>query len=87
MKREEIRPLYETFSKVQIRKFHDEGLKDAFIYESVPPELIKRFQLSTIFELWEQQLPLNSKLFVLEKCFSPEYKLIIDVFKKNLYFY
>ena len=38
---EKIAPLYETFSKVQRRTFHDEGLRDALSLQDVSKELNK----------------------------------------------
>lgn len=50
---EKISPLYETFSKVQRREFHREGLKDAIAIQNVPPELLNAAKSKDgILELW-----------------------------------
>ena len=60
---EKIGPLHETFSKVQIRKFHDEGLKDALSLQDVSKELIDLSQSKDgILALWKQQPSLSAKM-------------------------
>ncbi len=80
---EKIRPLYETFSKVQIRKFHDEGLKVARDFQNVPTELVKLIKSKDgMFELWKQDLCLNAKMFVLKENFPEQYNSVIDAFRQ-----
>lgn len=80
---ETIGPLYETFSKVQIRKFHDEGLKDALSFQDVSNELIELSKSKDeIHALWKQQPTLSAKMFLLKEKFPKYYKLAIDTFEQ-----
>ncbi len=80
---EKISPLYETFSKVQIRKFNDEGLKDALVYQNVTPELLNLSKSNDgLLALWKSQIALSAKLFLLKEKFPEQYNLIVDAFKQ-----
>lgn len=80
---EKIGPLYETFSKVQTRRFHDEGLKDAIALQGVPSELLKLSKSKNgMLALWKRQLALSAKLFLLQQSFPNLYKQAVDVFKQ-----
>ena len=80
---EKIGPLYETFSKVQIRKFHDEGLKDALSLQDVSKELIELSKSKDgILALWKQQPALSAKMFLLKEKFPKYYKLAVDTFEQ-----
>lgn len=80
---EKIAPLYETFSKVQIRKFHDEGLKDALSLQDVSKELRDLSKSKDgILALWKQQPALSAKMFLLKEKFPQYYKLAVDTFER-----
>ena len=80
---EKIIPLYETFSKVQIRKFHDEGLKDALSFQDVSQELIGLSKSKDkILALWNLQPTLSAKLFLLKKEIPEYYKLAVETFEQ-----
>ncbi len=80
---EKIVPLYETFSKVQIRKFHDEGLKDALSLQDASNELINLSKSKDgILALWKQQPALSAKMFLLKEKFPQYYKLAVDTFER-----
>ncbi len=78
---EKIGPLFETFSKVQIRKFHDEGLRDAFSLQDVSNQLIALTESKDkIFTLWMQQPTLSAKMYLLSKTFPECYDLAVKTF-------
>ena len=78
-----IAPLYETFSKVQIRKFHDEGLRDALSLQDVSRELSNLSNSENgIHTLWRQQLTLSAKMFFLEKESPEKYNLAVETFQQ-----
>ena len=80
---EKIGPLFETFSKVQIRKFHDEGLKDALSFQDVSQELISLSKSKDkILALWKLQPTLSAKMFLLKKEISDYYKLAVETFER-----
>lgn len=80
---EKISPLYETFSKVQIRKFNDEELKDALVYQNVTPELLNLSKSNDgLLALWKSQSALSAKLFLLKEKFPEQYNLIVGAFKQ-----
>jgi len=84
LKEEEyIRPLYDTFSLVQRRNFHDEGLRDALALQNVPADLIKNSKSNSgINELWKQENTLNAKIFLLKENFPELYNTTINTFKQ-----
>ena len=83
-----ITPLYDTFSKLQRRRFHDEGLRDAlrlWSLQDVSQELSNLFHSENddgILTLWKQQLPLSAKLFFLSGKFPERYSLAVEVFQQ-----
>lgn len=78
-----IAPLYETFSKVQIRKFHDEGLRDALSLQDVSQELSNLSNSEDgIFTLWKQQPTLSAKIFLLREKFPEQYSLAVETFQQ-----
>lgn len=78
-----IAPLYETFSKVQIRKFHDEGLRDALSLQDVSQELSNLSNSEDgILTLWKQQLTLSAKMFLLRERFPEQYSLAVTTFQQ-----
>ena len=80
---EEIRPLYEAFSRMQIRKFHDQALKVARNFQNVPTELIRLLKSKGgMLELWKKDLNLSAKMFLLKENFPEQYNLVIDAFKQ-----
>lgn len=80
---EKIGPLYETFSKVQTRRFHDEGLKDAIALQGVPSELLKLSKSKDgMLALWKQQPALSAKMFLLQQNFPDLYRRVVDAFKQ-----
>ncbi len=80
---EKISPLYETFSKVKRKSFHDEGLKEAFDLQNVTPELIQLSKSKDgIGALWKQQTSLSAKMFLLKENSPQDYKLAVDTFKQ-----
>lgn len=78
-----IGPLYETFSKVQIRKFHDEGLRDALSLQDVSKELSNlSISKDKILTLWQQQPTLSAKMFLLREMFPEQYNLAVETFQQ-----
>jgi len=78
-----IAPLYETFSKVQIRKFHDEGLRDALSLQDVSQELSNLSNSEDgILTLWKQQPTLSAKMFLLREMFPEQYSLAVETFQQ-----
>ena len=78
-----IAPLYETFSKVQIRKFHDEGLRDALSLQDVSQELSNLSNSEDgILTLWKQQPTLSAKMFLLREMFPEQYRLAVETFQQ-----
>ena len=78
-----IRPLYETFAKVQRRNFHDQGLRDALSLQPVPSEFIDETkQEDGITRLWKQENAVSAKMFLLKESFPDLYKLAVDTFKE-----
>ena len=78
-----IAPLYETFSKVQIRRFHDEGLRDALSLQDVSQELSNLSNSEDgILTLWKQQLTLSAKMFLLREMFPEQYSLAVETFQQ-----
>ena len=80
-----ITPLYDTFSKLQIRRFHDEALRDALSLRDVSQELSNLSNLEDddgILTLWKQQLPLSAKLFFLREKFPERYSLAVETFQQ-----
>lgn len=78
-----IAPLYETFSKVQIRRFHDEGLRDALQLQDVSQKLSNLSNSEDgILTLWKQQLTLSAKLFFLSEKFPERYSLVVETFQQ-----
>jgi len=77
-----IRPLYETFAKVQRRNFHDQGLRDALAIQAVPSELVAETKLADgMTRLWKQEHALSAKMFLLKETFPDLFKLAVDTFK------
>lgn len=80
---EKITPLYETFSKLQIRKFHDEGLRDALSLQDVSQELSNLSNSEDgILTLWKQQPTLSAKMFLLREIFPEQYSLAVETFQQ-----
>ena len=80
---DKIGPLYETFAKVQIRKFHDEGLRDALSLQDVSQELINLSKSEDgILSLWKQQPLLSARMFLLKEKFPEKYKLAVETFQQ-----
>lgn len=75
-----IRPLYETFGKVQRRSFHTEGLRDALSIENLPVTAIKKAKEAGLEELWKQEHTVSAKMFLLKENFQTIYRLAVDVF-------
>lgn len=80
---EKITPLYDTFSKLQRRRFHDEGLRDALRLQDVSQELSNLSNSEDgILTLWKQQLTLSAKLFFLSEKFPERYSLAVETFQQ-----
>lgn len=80
---EKITPLYDTFSKLQRRRLHDEGLRDALRLQDVSQELSNLSNSEDgILTLWKQQLTLSAKLFFLSEKFPERYSLAIETFQQ-----
>lgn len=84
---EKIDPLYETFSKVQIRKFHYDGLDDARALDYVPyvpKELLNlpNSESDGMRALWKQPLALSAKMFLLKEKFPQYYTLAVKTFEQ-----
>ena len=78
-----IRPLYETFAKMQRRNFHDEGLRDALALQPVPSELIEDTRLADgISRLWRQENALSAKMFLLKESFPDLYRIAVHTFEE-----
>ena len=80
---EKIGPLYETFSKVQIRRFHDEGLRDALRLQDVSKALSNLSKSKDdILALWKQEPALSAKMFLLKEKFPERYRLAVATFEQ-----
>ena len=78
-----ITPLYETFSKLQIREFHDEGLRDALSLQDVSQELSNLSNSEDgILTLWKQHPTLSAKMFLLREMFPEQYSLAVETFQQ-----
>jgi len=78
-----VKPLYETFARVQRRNFHDEGLRDALALQPVPNELVNDTKLADgIRRLWSQENALSAKLFLLKESFPDVYKTAVQTFEQ-----
>ena len=76
-----INPLHETFARMQRRKFHDEGLRDALSLQDVSKELSSLSKSDEgILGLWKLAPALSAKLFLLKKKFPIKYKLAVETF-------
>lgn len=83
LKEEElIRPLYETFAKVQRRNFHDEGLRDALAFQPVPKKFLEETkQIDGVSRLWKQENTVSAKMFLLKESFPDLFELAVATFK------
>ena len=78
---EKIQPLYQTFAQVQIRKFHDEGLRDALSLQEVSNQLSQLSKSSSgTLALWKLQPALSARMYLLERKFPELYQLAVDTF-------
>lgn len=77
-----ILPLYESFSKIQRRSFHDKGLMDAISVQMLQNDFLEIFKShSTLENLWVQEHTVSSKLYLLKEFFPKIFKESINVFK------
>lgn len=78
---EAIKPVYETFLRVQRRNFHDEGLRDALAFQPIDSQQVKDIQADGILALWRQENALSAKMYLLKEYFPEFYRVSIDSFK------
>lgn len=79
---ETIRPLYETFAKVQRRNFHDAGLRDALALQTLESEMITSAKTGGIDILWQQENALSAKMFLLKENHQGLYSVATETFKQ-----
>ncbi len=79
---ETIRPLYETFAKVQRRNFHDAGLRMLDIQQPLESEMITSAKTGGIDILWQQENALSAKMFLLKENHQGLYSVATETFKQ-----
>jgi len=73
---DEIKPLYEGFSKILRRNFSVDDLKQNSRYEIIPPDFLE--EETDLFKITTMDLSNNSKLYILSKKFPEIYQQVID---------
>ena len=78
----EIKPLYESFTKILRRNFHDEGFRDVSELQRVSPEMVSSVKNSrNISTLWEQQNTVSTQLYFLKNYFPDAFRVVENSFK------
>ena len=78
---ESIVPIYNHFTHIQRRLFHESGLRDAMSYEAVPLHIIKDIQREKNIELiWKQELTVNTKMYLMKELYPELYNVAIENF-------
>jgi AAA15 family ATPase/GTPase len=83
LKEEEIiKPLYRIFSHMMRRRFHDNDLNLAVAYESLSKDRLNYYKKNPdLEEIWGNDHPVQSRLFLFKELFNEKYKTIIEFFK------
>ncbi len=78
---ETIIPVFNHFTHIQRRLFHESGLRDAIAYEGVPLHVIEMIRKKKDIELiWKHELTVNTKMFLMKELFPDLYKIAISNF-------
>ena len=78
---ESILPIYNHFTHIQRRLFHESGLRDAISYEAVPIPIIENIRRKKNIELiWKQELTVNTKMYLMKELYPELYKSAIENF-------
>jgi AAA15 family ATPase/GTPase len=77
---ESIRPLYETFTKVQRRNFHDEGLQAALALQPLLPKTIIEVRTEGLSRLFSQENALSAKMYLMKENHRDLYDLAVETF-------
>lgn len=80
---EEIKPIYEGFSSILRRRFHQEALIKASEYQSIPPGLIMKIEKQRDLKLlFNSDLGLSASLYFLSEYFEDLFNKICGIYKK-----
>lgn len=76
-----IRPLYKMFSRIQRRKFFEDGLKDASAIQAVPGNVFDKTSKALDFDkIMSNELTVSTKMYLLEKHNPEIYKTATELF-------
>lgn len=79
---ESIMPVYNQFTHMQRRLFHESGLRDAMAYEPVDLRIIDNIRNKKDIELiWKHELTVNTKMYLMKELFPDLYDVAISNFK------
>ena len=77
---ESIRPLFETFSNVQRRNFHDEGLQAALALQPLSPKAINQVRTDGLPRLLVQENALSAKMYLMKENHRDLYDIAVQTF-------
>ena len=77
---DDIEPIYNAFSRVKRRNFHDEGLKDVLSIQNVPAELENEYKKHGFNAFITNELTISAKLYLLKTYHNNIYKKITSSF-------
>lgn len=82
LKEEDIlRPLYNVFSHVMRRRFHDSSLNDSVTLSSLSKNFINKLRKNPVLdELWKHDFPIQNRLYIFNEIFKDKYYTAIKFF-------
>lgn len=77
----DIQPIFDGFKKIIRRNFFSDELERAAAFGNIPGDMLEKLEKNKDISLLTPDVPLNVRLYLLNKIFPDKYRQICDYFK------